>query len=111
MDVVKIAPLLLIAVSIVANAYWQDAVRWENERRRLKLSGSCYCSEKAAKHKDWAMRLFRVSCLIGAVDLIAVFLDTYKIIYKIQLVHLAVFSFFFACSLWFFLCIKKKGTF
>ena len=68
------AGLILVFISIIANAYWQDATRWANEKRKAHESED-YIREKAANtYKRNAVIIFRACTGLGFLTLISVLL-------------------------------------
>lgn len=108
MNTIYVASLLLVVVSIIANAYWQDAVRWEVERRRLKKANKEDCSEKARGYSDSAKILFRIACFLGALSLVAILMELHKFSFVLDSNDLLVFLVVVAILLFLFYAVTPR---
>lgn len=64
-DLITLAGLVLVVVSIISNAYWQDAVRWHSAMKRAKIKGNI-TAEKFARGSSWrALCLFKFGTALG----------------------------------------------
>ena len=68
----SLAGILLVFISLLANAYWQDAIRWENEKRKALEAGKKEHLEYARKCVRNAMLLFRFSTFIGFATVLSI---------------------------------------
>jgi steroid 5-alpha reductase family enzyme len=75
MDITYISGLILVVLAIIANSYWQDGVRWENERRRALKAKKIKHVEFAKKCKKNAILLFRFSVFLGLCAILPILLS------------------------------------
>ncbi|MBI5055061.1 MAG: hypothetical protein HZB61_00395 [Nitrospirae bacterium] len=81
-----VSGLILVVASIIANAYWQDTVRWDSERRIASRAKKPIHTSYAKKCKRNATLLFRFSVFLGLCSILPIFL--YLIDYTVAALYI-----------------------
>ena len=62
---VALGALVLVVATLIANAYWQDAVRWDNLKYEALRSGNHDVADTAGTRVKRAKKLFRLATFLG----------------------------------------------
>ncbi|MEO5372233.1 MAG: hypothetical protein H7833_19360 [Magnetococcus sp. DMHC-1] len=97
--IITTASLLLVVLSVVANAYWVDAVRWEQKREQYNSSNEEERARRAVKYRKRAEFVFRVATFLSVLTILSVFLVYlgYVQAANILVIGLLIIAFFLFC--------------
>lgn len=57
--------LILVVIAVMANAYWQDAVRWEQQRIKALIAEDDDLAKSAEKYSNGANYIFKAVAFLG----------------------------------------------
>ena len=112
-NLLSIMGLILVVIAVMTNAYWQDAVRWEQQRVKALIVEDDELAKEAEKYSDRAISVFKVAAFLGMMLVFSLIIILLKpdsvVVNKTAKFILLLILFLLTAALVYYVIARKEG--